>query len=382
MRKQTVMTSLFVCVAIIVAGAWLANAGNLAPPVGPVGSTMKTLQEVEPRTPITSLPFTISSSGSYYVANHLDAAFCGDDGIKIDADYVTLDLNGFTITHSFACANNGIVVIGIHTNINIRNGIVRGFTLYGIDLNNVDNCQLTNLVLQENGTDGLRVGNGAYVRGCTFQNNTGAGARVGDGCRIVECSSKDNNAEGIVTGRAAVVQGCSTKDNGGDGISVGITCRVVDCTAEGNGGVGITGDSAATVSGCTVTSNGQGGISTGIGASIVNCVADGNLSHGIIVSSDSLVLNCMARGHLPLNSGIRVTNENNRIEANNVAFNNAGIEVLIDGNIIVKNTGSNNSLTDFSIAPGNSFGPMILVGGVGDIAGTPGAEHPWANFRF
>ncbi len=40
--------------------------GPLAPPGAPA-PTFKTLQQVEPRTPISALPFTISQPGSYYL---------------------------------------------------------------------------------------------------------------------------------------------------------------------------------------------------------------------------------------------------------------------------------------------------------------------------
>jgi hypothetical protein len=44
--------------------------GSLTPPGAPA-PTMKTLQQVEPRTPISSAPFTISQPGSYYLTTNL-----------------------------------------------------------------------------------------------------------------------------------------------------------------------------------------------------------------------------------------------------------------------------------------------------------------------
>src|SRR5688572_3995985 len=86
------------------AAALVVSAGPLNPPPGPVGSTYKTLTEVEPRTPVSSVNtpgdpdslFRITQPGSYYLTANL-AGVAGKHGIEIDADDVTLDLCGFEL---------------------------------------------------------------------------------------------------------------------------------------------------------------------------------------------------------------------------------------------------------------------------------------------
>src|SRR5713101_4560299 len=68
--------------------------GNLTPPGAPA-PTMKSLDQIEPRTPISSLPVFIGQSGSYYLTGSFDLS--SGDGIFISANNVTIDLNGFTI---------------------------------------------------------------------------------------------------------------------------------------------------------------------------------------------------------------------------------------------------------------------------------------------
>lgn len=69
--------------------------GALTPPVGAPAPVMKSLSQIEPRTPISTLPITITNSGSYYLTTNLTTST--GSGITIFANNVHLDLNGFTI---------------------------------------------------------------------------------------------------------------------------------------------------------------------------------------------------------------------------------------------------------------------------------------------
>src|SRR5580704_7915636 len=66
--------------------------GSLTPPGAPAPS-MKSLDQIQPRTPISS-PVAITQPGSYYLTTNIVGAF----SLTILTSDVTLDLNGFTIT--------------------------------------------------------------------------------------------------------------------------------------------------------------------------------------------------------------------------------------------------------------------------------------------
>ena len=99
--------------------------GSLTPPGAPA-PTMKTLHQIEPRTPIGLLPFTVSNPGSFYLAANLTGA-AGTNGITITTNDVTLDLNGFTLTG--AGSNNGVDIVGKRLNVVVRNGAIRNWSI-------------------------------------------------------------------------------------------------------------------------------------------------------------------------------------------------------------------------------------------------------------
>ncbi len=123
----------WLCVLVMLVGSvW---AGPLDPPAAPAPS-YKTLDEVEPRIPIVAadLPVSISGSGSYYLAESLSWTGTGP-AITINANNVTLDLNGLTIDGVDPL--EGATRVGISALVGsfgtIRNGRIRNMGGGGIE---------------------------------------------------------------------------------------------------------------------------------------------------------------------------------------------------------------------------------------------------------
>ena len=105
-----------------------------------------------------------------------------------------------------------------------------------------------------------------------------------------------------------------------------------------------------------------------------------NGSHGIVIGSMSHVMGLSACDNG--GAAIRVEGVGNRVDECHVTENGIGIEVVGVDNLIVRNSAFGNTVADFSIVAGNAFGPIVSVGGIGDISSNPSAIHPWANFAL
>jgi parallel beta-helix repeat protein len=329
-----------VLIAVVVGAVIWASAGSLTPPAGPPAPTMKTLTQVEPRTPVQTLSgdpnslYVIDQPGSYYLTDNITAV-SGKNGIKITADDVALDLNGFALIGTGGV--RGVWASVALSNLTIQNGTVRSWGVRALALGDTDNSRVERLCIEYNNS-GLQIRNGCVITGCTLSSNLGIGIDAGSGCVIRDCAASFNSTSYVIT--------------------VGAGCTIIDCSVSDSLGTGIYASSASKVSGCAVKWNTDHGIHVGYA-----CLVVGN------TCSDN-------------STGIYVSGTKNRIEGNNVCNGTRGIDVDGTNNIIIGNTASGNTTATYEIVPGNSYGPIVNVAGVDDISGTPNADHPWANFEF
>jgi parallel beta-helix repeat protein len=385
----------FTCALIVTAfSAQLSTClaqGSLTPP-GPPAATMLTLSQVEPRTPISSVPYTITSSGSYYLTGNF---FCGTNAITVSANEVTIDLNGFTLygESEFATA---ILVPNPQWDITIRNGKfdywheavgatnaigsrfenLQSFETYynsfSIGANSVvAGCSVINSTLSGGGT-GIQTGDGVVVSDCTVINNFNHysfGIVVGRGC-VIDSSICTSNFVGIITGDGTKLQGCSLLGNEANGLEAGSDCSVYDCNAwkngwEGSGipailtgagctisrctagqnSIGISTGLGCTIQDCTVMSNATYGVTAGVGCTISDCTANYN-TNGIVANSECTITGCTASANYVdgIQTAFSCLIKGNTCSSNSryVITGGAGIHVLNSGNRIEGNVLNSN----------------------------------------
>ena len=274
--------------------------GSLMPP-GPPAPTMLTLNQIEPRTPISSLPYTISVPGSYYVTTNL-TGLPGSAGITIATGNVTLDLKGFAL-QGLATSLDGIDINASCINVTVRDGNLSGWGGFGVY------SPASNVTLESLSISGTYAG--IFL--------TGSGV-------VSKCNCKDNSQNGIYVNSGKVTS-CLAPNNGGGGINLS-SGTVLDCTCNGDAGYGIIANSG-TVSSCTCNNDTGYGITT-VSGTVSACTVN-NDYNGIYISSSGSASDCVADNNLT-NGIYAVSGTVSGCTANN--NKNNGIEINDPGTVI------------------------------------------------
>ena len=212
MKMKKIIASGFALALLSTLNPQLSTAfaqGSLTPPGAPA-PTMKSIDQIdaklEKRTPISSLPITITQPGAYYLTSSFDLG-TGQDGIFVSALNVTIDLNGFTI-RSFDSGNTAVGIridpmLGYMANLTILNGHIVGGVLfssgsyfgsgfgYGIYCSGSPrNVRIVGVTVSGCLNDVINIGNNAtLVESCTVSTVGGNGivANAVSRCTAYQC---------------------------------------------------------------------------------------------------------------------------------------------------------------------------------------------------
>jgi Right handed beta helix region len=170
---------------------------------------------------IAELPYTITEPGSYVVVANLTLTDLDTDGITIETDNVTIDLNGHTLTgpgKSPLTTRDGIHCDG-YENIVVANGTAREFGDQGIGFLGASACQVSRVHGLSNGRDGIIVGYNSIVSDCISRDNGGYGIRAGEGSLIRNNVVRNNTSTGIYAETGSAIMGNTVRDSGVRGIN-------------------------------------------------------------------------------------------------------------------------------------------------------------------
>ena len=390
-RRKAIRVILFLALTTMVQTG--RGQGSLDPPAGVPGPTMRSLDQIEPRTPITNLPCSISSSGSYVLIADLTATSSAD-GITVSADDVSIDLRGFALDGA-STGSSGISQSSSYRNLTVCNGTLVNWTSYGVEARGCDG-RIRNVTAAACHS-GIYAGSGSLVQSCMSVSNDSASSSVCFGYYLDSSVTMEDSLSGwnyggsygygiYAKGNCSIMRCRSCGNDGGNagyGIYAQTNSIVSGCTVHDNGqsspnGQGIEFVGGGMVIRCSVCKNGSNTINEAIyingdGGSVIDCQSCDNGGRGIMVDD-----NCLVRGNTCLrnHTGIYTYGSRNRVEGNTCNHNSSvGISVLSTlstNNVVICNSASGNG-DNYSVTTSkNIVGPES----------TSITNHPWANFSL
>jgi hypothetical protein len=222
------------------------------------------------------LPILIANPGSYRLTSNIDISSYPSPesltAILINANNVSLDLNGFAISGTTVCAvgpapqspvtscsptgsGNGVEVYS-SSRTSISNGFVKGMGHYGVYCG--AGCRISDMVVSENGLDGIGgVHQGLIVDSHSYRNGNGGFLAVGS--VLIGNSAVGNKAYGIQSYNGRLDNNIITS-NGAMGVDCQ-GCSVSNSMIRKNESYGIVFGAGSTYGGNTLQENTLGSVS-------------------------------------------------------------------------------------------------------------------------
>jgi hypothetical protein len=333
-------------------------AGPLAPPAGPIAPTYKTLAEVQPRTPVQSLPgnadglYVITQPGSYYLTGNIAASTVNQSAIRVMANDVTIDLCGFEIDGA-GTAMAGIDAhqdTGAIAGLSVRNGSLANFWHAGINASGVTSCLFESVRVREPGGGiCIQTGPSSVVHGCTVQGGD-LGVYAEQGTHVEDCAINAPAYDGLY-----VLQGCS----------------ITRCDVYAAGDYGI----AAFQGDCSITDcvvrGGNKGIRTGGGGNRVERCKVGQAGIAIFASfADTIVNNTLNSPAAGQGTGIYLPDGADRVEGNHVYGFDSGIATIASSSV------NSNTMHSCTHPLNGQLGPLVapVVTSAAALAANPVAN--------
>jgi hypothetical protein len=337
--------------------------------------------------------------------------------IKVAADNVTIDMNGFSMVCLSDTTGTAITSAAVaRNNVRVLNGAIRGHFQGGINLWGVATrvervtvmntfgdaiwCQaqstIRDCVATSNTGYGILCGNESTVSGCSCDANTMGGISTGGQTVVERCTANNStgsNASGITVWNSSLVRDCTANSNPIYGFQTSYMCRVENCTANLNlytgfeiaqnnqlrgcraheGNWGIYAQSSCTIIDCEVEGCSYDGIRCDGGCLIQGCRAESNARDGINGGFISTILNCQV--YRNFSAGIEVFGQG-RVEGNDAVGNVVGFRSTGTGALFIRNSATGSTTANYSIAAGNTAGPIVTPANIATNT------NPAANFSY
>lgn len=229
----------------------------------------------------STFPYVITTPGSYMLVANITVPNANTTAIKIQADNVKINLNGFTIKGATTCNPS------TYTCSNTGSGI-------GIDADSRVGITVVDGTVEGMGSNGIFM-EGGRVERVRVANNGGSGVVIDggfEGGRVDSVIATHNGASGLYLA-TGVVSNCLVTNNGHNGIDAGDAGVFVQNHVEGNQNHGVIGGGG----GATVLAQNAASVNGGVGlyaydgATVVGNAAVGNNSGGIVAANSAISLN-------------------------------------------------------------------------------------------